>query len=296
MIQLNQQPGDSIDPKLSFLAGWLLGRRGRRRAKNQRGIGCLLLIVGAFAGLAAIGGIVSAPFTWMEARSVRALPQPTASEVVELTQGSQAILVGQAPQEPIAPDLDDASLPPDFYGLVLFYVETKASRSSDTSDTVNADAGVDINATPTSAFPDWVRVVPPPQRVQLTLDRERSIIIQLPQDIAFLNAQTIDELSSDILGGEFDDGQNADDEWRVVGYLPGQALTVKGTWEGASIGEGDVDSIGLFTAEAVYAGSADEYLSYLGRQPGMGLLMGFGCGSLAIVLLLAGAALRFVGR
>jgi hypothetical protein len=48
-------------------------------------------------------------------------------------------------------------------------------------------------------------------------------------------------------------------------------------------------------ADSLYAGTPDEYLSYLDRLPGLGLLSGFLCGGLALLLVMAGGVLRLVG-
>jgi len=48
------------------------------------------------------------------------------------------------------------------------------------------------------------------------------------------------------------------------------------------------------TATKLYAGTAEEYLADLSRLPGLGLVMGLGCGGVGLFLCAVGALLRFV--
>ena len=228
-----------VDPKLSFAAGWLLGRRGR----NRSGAGCLFLVIGAFAALISIGGLVSAPLSWMDSRSVRRLPQPVATELSTMARGTELLMPAQLP-------LEDA---PDGHGLVLFYSEALADEDAASEET------------------GWQREPQPQWQTEVRLDDGTLLSVQLPPDAKLQNATTVDD---------------PDDEGRrYVGYLPGQSVILRGSWEGDS----------LMTADALYAGTIDHFLRYLSRQPGYAVLAGMLCGSIALIFLILGGVLRFVG-
>jgi hypothetical protein len=228
-----------VDPKLSFAAGWLLGRRGR----NRSGAGCLFLVIGVFAALTSIFGLVSAPLSWMDSRAVRRLPQPVATELSITARGTELLMPAQLPPE-------DAT---DGHGLVLFYSEAYADEGAGSEDT------------------GWQRESQPQSLTEVSLDDGTLLSIQLPQNAKLHNATTVDD---------------PDDEGRrYVGYLPGQAVILRGSWEGDS----------LMTAEALYAGTIDDNLRYLSRQPGYAVLAGMVCGGIALIFLMIGGVLRFVG-
>jgi hypothetical protein len=106
---------------------------------------------------------------------------------------------------------------------------------------------------------------------EVSLDDGTLLSIQLPPNAKLHNATTVDD---------------PDDEGRrYVGYLPGQAVILRGSWEGDS----------LMTAEALYAGTIDDYLRYLSRQPEYAVLAGMVCGGIALIFLMIGGVLRFVG-
>ena len=98
-------------------------------------------------------------------------------------------------------------------------------------------------------------------------------MLQLPEDVVFANARVFEEEQ---------DGVSR----RSVGYLPGQALTVEGTYEGGN----------LITAHTLYAGSPEAYIDYLQHQPGQLTVSGMICGGAGLILLLAAAVLRLLGH
>ncbi len=103
-------------------------------------------------------------------------------------------------------------------------------------------------------------------------------MVQFSAKTALLNTQQFEPGDQE---GSGDGGR----ERRYVGYLPGQTLTVEGTWEGN----------GLLTARSCYAGTPDDYKASLARQPWLMLLTGIICGGLGITLLGVGFALRLLG-
>jgi hypothetical protein len=115
--------------------------------------------------------------------------------------------------------------------------------------------------------------------MDLLLSNGRPLSVQFSSQTAFLNAQRFEEESVESLVGS---GR----ERRYVGYLPGQALTVEGTWEGGE----------LLTARTCYAGTPEDYSTYLARQPWIMLAAGVTCGGLGVSLLVIGFALRLLGK
>jgi hypothetical protein len=107
------------------------------------------------------------------------------------------------------------------------------------------------------------------------------LTVQLPQKPSFLEAQRFEEEEAPAKAN------GPQRERRYVGYLPGQTLTVEGTWEGND----------RLTARVFYAGTPDDYLNFLTyTQPGGALMMGAFCSVLGIFLLLAGGVLRLLGQ
>jgi len=229
----------AVDPKLSFAAGWLLGRRGR----NRSGVGCLFLAVGIFAALTSVVGLVSAPMSWMESRTVGRLPQPPAAELSSLARGTEMLMPAQLPLEDVTAG----------HGLVLFYSEAF----------VDGDAASEETGWQREPQPQWLN--------EVRLDDGTILSIQLPVNAKLHNATTVD-----------DPDENGR---RYVGYLPGQAVILRGSWEGDN----------LMTAEALYAGTIDDYQRYLSRQPGYAMLAGMLCGGISLIFLMVGGVLRFVG-
>lgn len=237
------------DPRFTFFLGYLFGRQRRRRA----GVGCLLIGLGLLVGCSAVLTLVSAPLSWLRARTIAALPQPAPAELTSLAPGAHIIVTAQLP-----PDL-----PADDSGLAVFYVEVNTVTPS----------GAGTPATPTATH--WQRILPPPRRVGMMLPNAHPLLVQLPPEINFLNAQQV------ALDGKTPD----ESERRAVGYVAGQVLTMQGTWEGNS----------LFTASELYAGGPNEYLAYWQQMPGLGLAVGLVCGGVALFLLISGMLLRLVG-
>jgi hypothetical protein len=158
-----------------------------------------------------------------------------------------------------------AQVPPDAsagpYGLALFYVEYRQQNNPD---------GNEAEATRASSY-SWQIEKPPPQKVELLLEDGTPLLVHIPFKTSFLQAQQFEEQEK---------GR------RYIGYLPGQTLTVEGTWEGND----------LLTAHAFYAGTPDDYRNFLAHQPGAVLLMGMVCGGLGLGLLGIGSVLRLLGR
>ena len=220
---------------------------GRRR---RSGVSTLLLIAGAFAALLSLGSMVSAPLSWFQARAIKNLPQPDAAGLQSLAPGTEAIIALQ-----LGPDEGDAD-----HGLGLFYVE----RSNQSERTPDPEA-----AGPPP--PDWVLQTAPAATVDALLLDGTAVKLQLSPDTSFSNAQTITAA--------------ADESLRYVGYLPGQALAVHGSWQGDN----------RIVAEKLHAGTPQAYVERVASVPGFTLIVGFVCGALAIVLLFAGGAMRFAG-
>ncbi len=237
----------SVDPKLSFIAGWLLGRR-----RNRSGAGCLFLAVGLFAAMTSVAGLIGAPISWMESRAAQRLPQPSAAELQSVVQGTELIMPAQLLQSPT-----------DEHGLVLSYAEVFTESLSAGS----SNGG----GTVASGERAWQRDPEPGWQTEIGLDDGSRLLLQLPVDAELLNATTVVDP---------DTGDR-----RYVGYLPGQAVIVRGSWEGD----------GRMTARALYAGTVDDYLRHLSRQPGFAMLAGMVCGGIALIFLMIGGILRFVG-
>ena len=213
----------------------------------------MLLIAGAIAAFISLGGLIGAPLTWLEARATRKLPQPSAEELATLAPGTEAIVGVQLADTPVSAD----------HGLLLYSVER--SEQGD-----GADEGSSSSSSSSSAA-GWTLQTPPVATIQGALLNGAPVTVQLHPNSRLLNAQTIVDSEEPAL--------------RYVGYRPGQALAVRGSWEGSA----------RLTAEVLYAGTPQSYVEHVGRAPGFALLSGLACGALAVVFLFAGAALRFAG-
>jgi hypothetical protein len=169
-----------------------------------------------------------------------------------------------------------AQLPPDAptsapHGLALFYVEERSSR------TPTRQPGED--RPPGSGSGTWERVEPPPATVELRLSNDAPLDVQLAPGVQLLNGQQIE-------GEPQTQADGSQRERRYVGYLPGRALTLEGTWEGDN----------RFTASASYAGAPADYVDYRANQPGMMVFYGLFCCVVSVLLLGVGGVLRLVGR
>jgi len=217
--------------------------------RRKAGLSVLFLIGGLFACFnTLVLGVLGVPFTFLKAREAAALPRPTADALQTLSPGTSALVTARLP-------LDMEAGP---YGLGLYSVEL--SRSAAGEDSVSDDTETGL----------WKLETPPPQWVTLLLDNGYDLRVQMPETVSFLNANTFEEA----------------DTRRYKGFLPGQTLTIEGTWEGDD----------LMTARALYAGSSDAYVSYLREQPGMSFVGSAFCGGVGIVLLCVALVLRFAGR
>jgi hypothetical protein len=187
--------------------------------------------------------------SWNEARQVAALPQPGPAELRTLQPGTRVLVQAKLPFEAH----DDS-------GLTLFYVERQAKDDEE-------------DQTPSPSSQDWQVEKALPGKIELEMADESSLLIQIPPKTSCLKAQTI---------------ESSDDEsfYRHVGYLPGQALAIQGTWEGESV----------LTAKAFYAGHADDYLDYLADRPGTSLLSGIVCVGMGLGLLVLGLVLGVLGK
>lgn len=186
---------------------------------------------------------------------MKSLPRPEEpAELRAFSPGTSVLVVAQLPP--------DATAGP--YGLALFYTEYREKSDED-----------DKTGTPGGTSSSWRTERPPPARVTMLLEDGTPLLVQISRKTSFLKAQQFEE--EDWL---------TDKERRYVGYLPGQTLTVEGTWEGND----------LLTARTFYAGTPDDYLSFLASQPGVVLLIGMVCGGVGIGLLAIGGILRLLGR
>jgi hypothetical protein len=237
----------------------LLWGRPRRRA----GLSLALLVFGAFSCFGATAIIVlGAPASWFRAREVAALPQPQPAELARLAPGTAMLVQAQLP--PDAP----TSAP---HSLALFAVEERTRRAP-TRQTGEERSSNNGSGT-------WERVTPPPATVALQLSNAEMLDVQLSPDISLLNGQ-------EISGETTPQADGSERQRRYVGYLPGRALTLEGTWEGDN----------RFTAQVSYAGTPADYVEYRANQPGLMLLYGVLCCLVSLVLLGVGGVLRLAGR
>ncbi len=244
----------SPDPKLAFLAGWLLGRH-RRKA----GISLLFLLGGLFGCL--MGGmlvIFGTPVSWGRSRQVAALPRPEPAALSSLAPGTSILLSARLPE--------DAPAGP--YGLALFYTERRVADPSAAGD---GERG-------TTRSSRWQREPSEAFSVPMRLEDGTEITVQVLPTAAFLNAHRFEE------GAE--GAEDSQEARRYVGYFPGQALTLEGTWEGEE----------WLTARALYAGSPQAYVSYLSGLPVQTFIGGLVCWGVSILFLIVGAFLRLLGK
>ena len=235
----------------------LLGIRRRRG-----GVAVLILLLGLFACVSSCGlTVIAAPAGLVRGIQAGRLPQSSPEELATLTPGSIILINAQIPRE----------APTAAHGLALFYEEARTfGKTSESSETENTNA----SAT------DWRTTQAPPSSTTLNLSNGAELTVQIPANPSFLNAEIIDAPET-----RNEDGSR--EEARAVGYLPGQTLTIEGTWEGEN----------HLTGREFFAGSTDDYLYYLRfTQPGGILLMGLFCGSVGIILLIIGGGLRILGR
>lgn len=79
----------SGEPKISFLAGFLLGRRSRRRS----GLGCQILLAALLADMTAFASLIGAPMAWHFSRQTARLPQSGINLMMAFLCGGMAFLL-----------------------------------------------------------------------------------------------------------------------------------------------------------------------------------------------------------
>lgn len=232
---------------LGFIAGWLVGRRGRR----WDGVSTLLIFFGLFALCTAVMTVfVGVPLSVREAVATRGLPLIAAAELNELAPGTRGLFVVQIPQD----------APADALGLVASRVDTRPLTRPDGSQPLESDW-----QTAQGELHMLDVVVPGDGRGQI-------ITLQVAPDTVRRDAQQLtDQLEAR--------------ELRHSGYLPGQTVTVDGIWSGN----------GLLTAKTIATSAPDAYVQQATFLPANLLVGGLVCGALALLMLVLGAVLRFVG-
>ncbi|MEM7112398.1 MAG: hypothetical protein AAF614_08195 [Chloroflexota bacterium] len=232
------------------MLGRLLGFRRRRQGPSV-----IFFIFGGMGLFMACGlTMCGVPASFVNSREVASLDQPTAEEMVNLASGTEAIFAAQ-----ISPDA-----PTDAQGLAFAYVEERPEDAFVENEEGERE----------SQSRNWERTVPPPQSVELVATNGRSVTVQLPQNITFMEAQ------------RFEEGEPANATRRTLGYLPGQTLAIHGTWQGGN----------LILADTLFGGSQEAYVDAVRAMPGRLLLFGLICGGISLLLLGVGIAMRFVGR
>ncbi|MEJ5310609.1 MAG: hypothetical protein WHX52_12625 [Anaerolineae bacterium] len=221
-------------------------------SRRRSGLSTVAFIFAIFACLSSLLTTIATPMAWQRAQAAKRLPRPVAGELETLPPGSRALFSGHLSKEAAGQNAP--------HGLALYKVEIATPSTTDDDTTTPAPSS-------------WTLETPPQERVDFLLEENLSVTLQLPQDVALANAHVFEEEQDGV-------------RRRYVGYLPGQALTVEGVWEGHN----------LITAHTLYAGSPDAYIEYLQHQPGQTAVGGMICGSTGLVLLLAAAILRLLGH
>ncbi|MCB9433680.1 MAG: hypothetical protein H6668_17045 [Ardenticatenaceae bacterium] len=236
-------------PNLPIISEFRLFRRRRN------GFSPVLLIFGILGIFMACGMTMCAvPASFMEGREVAGLDQPSGDELDALTPGTRALFAAQLSPEAAAGE----------QGLVLFYVEERPLKQT-----------TDVDGNPMETVGDsWNRVTEPAGEMEMRADNGRLLTIQIPPGTTFMEAQ------------RYDEGDPGKETRRTTGYLPGQAVTVDGTWQGN----------GIITATKLFGGNPEGYVTAVRAAPGQMLIFGLICGGLSVLLLGAGVVLRFLGR
>jgi hypothetical protein len=155
-----------LDPKLTFVLGWLIGR-GQRNAVSSS----IFMFAGLFILLAGIPmALFGTPYMLIRAREVRALQQPSPAKVRTLPLTSELLVAVKLP------DKADAS------GLALSYVESRPKQTAQTG-----------TPAPTS---DWKADGPAP-RIEVTLMDGSTAPLQCTTKTNFLKAEQIAESATD---------------------------------------------------------------------------------------------------
>lgn len=238
---------DASKVGFGFLTGWLAGRRSRRRG----GTAGLLLFLGVFGLIGAcMTVLVGVPLGVREAFAVRGLPVITAVDLDSMTPGERALFIVQLPE--------DAET--DALGLVASQVEARPSTREDGTPATESD---------------WAVVENGLQQVSVVVVGNDgagvTAVVQLAPDTGRRSAQTLES-------------QQGEEERRHSGYLPGQTVTIDGTW----IGDGQI------TAGTISADAPDAYVQQVTTTPATMLLCGLLCGAIALLMLGLGVVMRFV--
>lgn len=239
---------------------WLLF--GRRR-RNRQSLSMLLLVVGVLACcLTGVAVAVGIPTGIARSWQVNDLPRVPPANLPNQPAGTTLLTTVQLP--PLAA-AQPASTDPlsSTHGLVVFYIE---------------------ETLPVEGPDDTVRIQPPAP-LEVPLPNGEPLRVQFAPAVSFLNAH---ELTAELPAQASADSSATDAPpvRRWVGYLPEQALTIEGTWEG-----GD-----LLTARTCFAGSIDGYVDYWANAPWVMLWSGIFCGVTGALLLSVGFVLRMMGR
>jgi hypothetical protein len=190
----------------------------------------------------------------MEGRELSGLDQPKGDELDNLQPGTRALFAAQ-----ISPE---AATGPE--GLALYYVEERPLE----------EVVYDEGETGQTVSQPWARTESPAAQLEMQADNGRLLTVQIPENISFMEAQ------------RYEEGEPTKETRRTVGYLPGQALTVDGTWQGN----------GVIIASKLFGGNPEGYVTAVRAAPGQMLVFGLICGGLSVLLLGAGFVLRFMGR
>lgn len=224
-----------------------------RRRRQRTSI--IFFILGGLGLFMACGlttcGVPASILRW---REVAALDQPAPAELDRLPPGTTALFTGQIPPDAAAEER----------GLALWYVEERPEETF-----VEGDDGEER-----SQSRSWTRTTPPPGQVMLTQTNGRLLTVQLPENVTFMEAQIYEE------------GEPSNPTRRTVGFLPGQALTIEGSWQGND----------LLIADTLFAGSPDSFVTAVRAMPGQMLIFGLICGVISLLLLGFGLAMRLTGR
>lgn len=224
---------------------------GRQRSR----ISPVLLIFGLLGLLMACGMTMCAvPASFLEGREVSRLEQPRGDELETLAPGTRALFAARLSAEAAVGE----------QGLALFYVEERPLV-----ETIDEDGDPAQTAGNT-----WERVTEPAEKMEMQADNGRSLTVQIPPGTTFLEAQ------------QYEEGDTGRETRRTVGYLPGQVVTVDGTWQGN----------GIITAGKLFGGNPEGYITAVRAAPGQMLIFGLICGGLSLLLLGVGVALRLLGR
>lgn len=224
--------------------------------RRRGGISVLVLIV-------AICGVLSScmtlffgvPTSIVRAREVSNLPIVSAAEMSGLAAGTKGIFAVQIPANATADEVN---------GLALYYIEERQK----------ATTTPDEDGTSSTSTSNWEVIQPPVGTFEMALTNGATIMVNIPSNTSFMNAETVDESSSDT------------QERRAIGYRAGQTLTLEGVW----------DSSETLTAQTLYYGTPDQFVSEIRRAPGSLFLFSIICGVISLGLFITGGVLRFLGR